>query len=417
MKDINLPVCIAVDVCLHEGNIIVARHTGDQVIVEGYDLDLFELGEATRIEGIAGNAAPRIHSWAGVLWLAYRDTFDRGFLIRLDSGEAIQLTPMFNAMSPFAFGRDCVAWMGDPRIAFTIGLGEPVHHNNVHTFSDSMATGLSHVQDGKPVTYDEMRTLRPYAVGFHQSGEFLIGEDFANRGLRGEVIGQPGRFVLWTDANMQGPRLAQFNGQAALIAWASGNHSARLGIISPADLKLEPEPPPIPDPPKPPPEPPMPDIPDALNDQRALVAQIRRELYPELEGPPLKPMNNAAKAFQITKHVAWRLRQHGIGLVKAKPGSDNNVEGYTNDIVALKSGAHWDVLIGGDGDAFPSWSLVEEQHWPAIKPRWAEPIDMGGPEPPPDEPEDPDDPDPPPSGNQLDRIESKLDRLLSVYRV
>ena len=113
-------------------------------------------------------------------------------------------------------------------------------------------------------------------------------------------------------------------------------------------------------------------IPEALRDQLALVTEVRNALYPDKIGQPL---NSNAKAFQITKHVAWRLRHLEIGLVKAKPGSSNNVEGYTSDVVALKSGAHWDVLVGSEEGAFPAWGLVEEQHWPAVAPRWAPPID------------------------------------------
>lgn len=113
----------------------------------------------------------------------------------------------------------------------------------------------------------------------------------------------------------------------------------------------------------------MSDIPRELDDQRALVAEVRDTLFPDKIGQPL---NDPHKAMRVTYHVAWRLKQYGIGLVKAKPGSENNVDGYTSDIVALASGDHWDILVDGHtGAAWPTW--VKERN-PAnnmpIKARW-----------------------------------------------
>lgn len=155
-----------------------------------------------------------------------------------------------------------------------------------------------------------------------------------------------------------------------------------------------------------PPEKPV-SIPEVLRDQLPLVREIRDRLYPGGQ-----PLNDAAKAFQITKHVAYALRAHGVGLVKAKPGSDNNVEGFTNDIVALPSGAHWDVLIGGDGDAFASWSLVEEKHWAALAPRWSAPVQPEGAS----EPTHVDAPPPPPVedgqlAKRVEQLEKRIDAI------
>jgi hypothetical protein len=129
--------------------------------------------------------------------------------------------------------------------------------------------------------------------------------------------------------------------------------------------------------PEPKPEPvPMPEIPVELHDQLALVTEVRNALYPDKIGQPL---NDPAKAFAITKRVAWRLRQFGVGLVKAKPGSANNVEGYTSDVVALASGVHWDTLVdGNEGAAFPAWAREENPaNNPPIAARWAPAVDPG----------------------------------------
>ena len=121
----------------------------------------------------------------------------------------------------------------------------------------------------------------------------------------------------------------------------------------------------------------MPDVPNALHNQLALVTEVRNTLFPTMVG---KPLNDRKKAFAITKNVAWRLRAHGVGLVKAKQGSDNNVEGFTSDIVALASGVHWDVLVdGNEGAAFPNWAMEENPaNYPPIAARWVPAVDPRG---------------------------------------
>jgi hypothetical protein len=126
--------------------------------------------------------------------------------------------------------------------------------------------------------------------------------------------------------------------------------------------------PPDPEPPDPKPEEPKP---VAIPDYKPLVEEIRNALYPNHIG---KPLNDRLKAFQITKHVAWRLRDQGFGLVAAKPGSDNNAEGYTSDVVALRDGRHWDTLSDGEGAAFADWRKVPDEHNGPIVARWREPI-------------------------------------------
>jgi hypothetical protein len=118
-------------------------------------------------------------------------------------------------------------------------------------------------------------------------------------------------------------------------------------------------------------------FPEALRDQLALVIEVRNTLFPDLAG---KPLNDPAKAMLLTKHVAWRLRQYGVGLVKAKPGSENNVDGFTSDIVAVSNGVHWDIQQDGHtGAAFPRWALEENPaNYPPIAARWTPAVDPGG---------------------------------------
>lgn len=149
----------------------------------------------------------------------------------------------------------------------------------------------------------------------------------------------------------------------------------------------------------------MPEIPAELDDQLALVTEIRRTLFPDKIDSTtgaILPLHDARKAMLFTKHIAWRLRHLGIGLVRAKVGSENNVDGFTTDIVALPSGDHWDVQVDGhNGAALPRWAKEEnpENNIP-IRERWVPAVDPGGVTPAPVP--DPITPKPDPSANDVD---------------
>ncbi len=112
-----------------------------------------------------------------------------------------------------------------------------------------------------------------------------------------------------------------------------------------------------------------------------IVQKVRDKLFPGNQ-----PLNDRVKAFQITKHVAWIMRNQGWKLVRAKPGSLNNVEGCTGDIIAKEDGFHVDILEDGEGKAFAAWQEHHDQgEKDAIRPRVMAPIQvpdiLNGPEP------------------------------------
>lgn len=133
---------------------------------------------------------------------------------------------------------------------------------------------------------------------------------------------------------------------------------------------------------------PDPNLDHLLRDRTELVKQIRRDLFGISDDTPL---NDARKVFQMAKRLASTLKQEGWGIVKAKPGSDNNVDGYTADIIALKDGEHVDIATSTETDGFASWQPARhkdgwKQSWnDAIAPRWEaapDPNGNGGGEPP-----------------------------------
>lgn len=388
MKQTILPVSITADVIWHGDQIVVARHSGGQLIVEAWNPDLSSARPLFEVPMPGGNAGARVYSFQGIVWLAYRDGYDRGHLVRLDTLEAQELTPFFNAQRPFAFGEGLFAWQSAVRGARVVALGQPLHTARDVSFPDYIPSGLSHIANGEVFSWESQRLLHPWAVGFASGGPFVLGEDFDNRGLVGAIDGHTGRLFLWRDSQMRDPRVDAKGDRAAVVAWATGGH-ARLAVVTPADLASEPTPSPKPEPvpqpdpvPQPNPEPipqpePTPMVPEALRDQLPLVVEVRNTLFPDLIG---KPLNDPAKAMLLTKHVAWRLRHHGVGLAKAKAGSENNVDGFTSDIVALANGVHWDIQQDGHtGAAFARWAMEENPaNYPPIASRWVPAVDPGG---------------------------------------
>lgn len=75
-------------------------------------------------------------------------------------------------------------------------------------------------------------------------------------------------------------------------------------------------------------------------------------------------------AFQITKRVAWRLRDEDAGLLSKPAG--NNCEGYSVDVVAYRDGQIYDVLADAGNGNGPLWNdagRVDPGRWrPAIDP-------------------------------------------------
>lgn len=68
-------------------------------------------------------------------------------------------------------------------------------------------------------------------------------------------------------------------------------------------------------------------------------------------------ISGACGAFQITKRVAWGLKDSGAGLL-SKP-SGNNCEGYATDIVIYQDGRAFDILGDGGGANIPNWQSTD----------------------------------------------------------
>lgn len=81
-------------------------------------------------------------------------------------------------------------------------------------------------------------------------------------------------------------------------------------------------------------------------------------------------------AFQITKLVAWRLRDKGIKLLKKESG--NNCDGYSVDYLVREDLTGVDMLSDAGGDNGPVWN--EKEADPGFAGRIMEPIEVNDPD-------------------------------------
>ena len=126
--------------------------------------------------------------------------------------------------------------------------------------------------------------------------------------------------------------------------------------------------------------------------------EIVRQVKAEVVAAGLD-LQSACGAFEITKRVAWRLRETGAGLIAKRPEQNGcNWRGgrYGVDIIMYADGRHYDVLRNAETENVPSWDVPSggliappELGRPAL-----EPEGWGGTVPPPIPPDPPPGPDP-----------------------
>lgn len=287
-----------------------------------------------------------------------------GFTIVGPNGAATLTMPDATALSMQVLGARTAVWVDERHQPRAVGLPNPAI---------------------PPFDLFAIRTIEVggtrYVLGGTHSGLVLYPWNDASAGWRFDGL------AFYPSIRQVGPSELEISFALGAGELPSDLATWRIDVLrTPKVAFSAPAPDPTPTPPTHPPaqpptqpsrEPAMPDVPAALHNQLALVTEVRNTLFPNMVG---KPLNDPKKAFAITKNVAWRLRAHGVGLVKAKQGSDNNVEGFTSDIVALANGVHWDVLVdGNEGAAFPNWAMEENPaNYPPIAARWVPALDPRG---------------------------------------
>ena len=138
----------------------------------------------------------------------------------------------------------------------------------------------------------------------------------------------------------------------------------------------------------------------APSDQTAIVSNVKQQLVDRgvnLSGPD--------GAFEITRRVAWALRDQGAGLLSKTTG--NNSHGFAVDIVCFRDGSYVDCLVDAGGANTPAWQVKPDVIDVA---RWTAPSDPGDAQPAP--PELP--PELPPVEPPVDFIGQVLQQLLET---
>lgn len=108
-------------------------------------------------------------------------------------------------------------------------------------------------------------------------------------------------------------------------------------------------------------------------------------------------------AFQITKRVAWQLRDQGAGLL-SKPNG-NNCEGFATDYVVFKNGPAFDILGDGGNANIPQWAQDNDA---SLLARWVAPVDPG---------DDPPKVDTPPAPTPPPAAPLDIDRILAAIEL
>ena len=98
--------------------------------------------------------------------------------------------------------------------------------------------------------------------------------------------------------------------------------------------------------------------------QTAIVAIVKDELVARgvnILGP--------CGALEITRRVAWRLRDTGAGLYAKVQG--NNCQGFAVDIITYSDGRLYDILVNAENENVPAWNLVNAgTGFPGTNPNW-----------------------------------------------
>lgn len=243
------PILIAprggpVDVCWHEGRIIVAYQDGpgpDALLVQrSYTPQGAVLSSVTYPLGSDVGAFPRLLSALGSVWLIYREGKSLG-------GRAVLLRNGFEVWRsdgecggnhPTCFGwvngEPWFAWQrfGDNRVFGGHVAGPPGRDGD---FGIGAADGLSHLDGSRVVLWkDNFGSRLPAMTAPHTAGNLVAGEHPDSGAL---VRAGDGRELrIWPGQDAYTPRLAHDpqTGRYAVVTW--GRQGVRVATFTEADL-------------------------------------------------------------------------------------------------------------------------------------------------------------------------------------
>jgi hypothetical protein len=222
------------DVAFHNGALWYVWMEGTRLTVTRDGVEILKL----TLPGSLG--FPRLHSWAGVLWLAYHDGTD-GQLQSLDPmGDPRTLTPCQNN-DPICFGDRWVAWQGAAQYNWPITRMD-LETNVAISAGMGAGTGLSRVLvDGTVRTIDQDRFIVPGVTRPTWAADLTVAEGPGNSGVAWSLTdGRKG--VLWPGVPSWTPRCASDpdRDRVAVVTWGGPTREPWIGTR--ADLSAVPVP-------------------------------------------------------------------------------------------------------------------------------------------------------------------------------
>lgn len=106
-----------------------------------------------------------------------------------------------------------------------------------------------------------------------------------------------------------------------------------------------------------------------MRDNSDVVARVKADL--EARGVNL---SGPCGAFEITRRVAWALRDQGAGLLRKPTG--NNCMGYSVDVIMFTDGTWVDCLINAETENRPAWQIGADKLDP-VRFQAATEVDVG----------------------------------------
>jgi hypothetical protein len=138
---------------------------------------------------------------------------------------------------PFAIGEGLCAHLISGNTAAIRSLDSPHAVSRHHTFPDNVPTGLSHISNSVPVSWDSQRNNHEWGLNFTRSGPVEFAQSFNDDGVIGRLDGVTDHeFSVWRDSLVNDQRVS-FNGdnECALIGWVP-DQPARLAVVVRSDM-------------------------------------------------------------------------------------------------------------------------------------------------------------------------------------
>jgi hypothetical protein len=230
MKTKTLGVGTYPDVAFHGGRIWCVWHSGNAIEIVSLDAEtLAERSYAAWMVGVP-SIYPKLHSWDGRLWLAYREGQAPYRIVLREIGTGVQETlTVGHGEQPVAFGWGDIAWQASGAPAWNVRRRRVDASGDPGVFvRNGVGTGLSHVYIDRVTTIDEDRLALPGYTRPHRFDGLVVAE--------GPQGGAYARFrdrelTLWPGQTANTPRCAMDGDRLVVVTWGAP-HNVRIGVFA-----------------------------------------------------------------------------------------------------------------------------------------------------------------------------------------